>query len=174
MGAWLITMGSGLHDWIYWHLLVQSRLIPINYNSSQSDCIRLAPFSFSFFFSFSFSSFPSFQNCQLRNLTLLYPLCTDPAENSLYCRQSLFTAPFPSNRSPTVPRVCFCWNVFSDSLPSNGHGVDYIENNSCNTFSIVACTYFGHCVEMGLHVTILFRHNTYNYYYYYYYWYYCP
>jgi hypothetical protein len=45
--------------------------------------------------------------------------------------------------------------VFSDLLPSNGHSADYIENTSCNTFSIVACAYFGRCLEKGLHVTIL-------------------
>jgi hypothetical protein len=31
---WLIIMGSGLDDWIYWHLL-QSLLITISYSSSQ-------------------------------------------------------------------------------------------------------------------------------------------
>jgi hypothetical protein len=41
------------------------------------------------------------------------------------------------------------------SQPSNGHGADHIENNFCNTFSIVACAYFGRCLEMGLHVTVL-------------------
>jgi hypothetical protein len=44
----------------------------------------------------------------------------------------------------------------SDPLPSNWHGADHIENTSCNTFSIV-CTYFGRCLEMGLHVTIYSR-----------------
>jgi hypothetical protein len=50
--------------------------------------------------------------------------------------------------------VRFCGNVFSDPLPRNGHGADHIENNSCNTFPIVACAYFGRCLEMCLHVTI--------------------
>jgi hypothetical protein len=44
--------------------------------------------------------------------------------------------------------------VFSDPLPSNGHEEDHIENTSCNTYSIVACAYFGRCLEMGLHATI--------------------
>jgi hypothetical protein len=69
-------------------------------------------------FSFSF-----FYNCQLRNSALLYPLCTDSTKNSLYCGQSLITAPLPSNRS-IVPYVCFCGDVFSDPLPSNVHGAD--------------------------------------------------
>jgi hypothetical protein len=60
----------------------------------------------------------------------------------------------PAIRSPTVPRVCFCGNVFSEPLPSNGHGADHIESNSCNTFSIVACAYFGRCLAMGLHAMI--------------------
>jgi hypothetical protein len=40
MTAWPIITGSGLDDWIYWHLLVQSRLIIISYNNSQSFFIR--------------------------------------------------------------------------------------------------------------------------------------
>jgi hypothetical protein len=38
---------------------------------------------------------------------------------------------------------------------SNGHGADHIENTSCNAFSIVACAYFGRCLETCIHVTIL-------------------
>jgi hypothetical protein len=45
--------------------------------------------------------------------------------------------------------------VFIGPLPSTGHGADHIENTSSNTFSIVAFAYFGRCLEMGLHVTIL-------------------
>jgi hypothetical protein len=44
--------------------------------------------------------------------------------------------------------------MFSEPLPSIGHGMDHIENTSYNTLPIVACAYFGHCLEMGLHVTI--------------------
>jgi hypothetical protein len=48
MAPWLIITGSGLHDWIYWCLLLQPLLITINYNNSQSTyCRGLAPFSFS-------------------------------------------------------------------------------------------------------------------------------
>jgi hypothetical protein len=46
------------------------------------------------------------------------------------------------------PTVCFCGNVFTVPLP----GANHTENNSCNTFSIVACAYSGRCLEMGLHV----------------------
>jgi hypothetical protein len=42
--------------------------------------------------------------------------------------------------------VGFCRNVFSDPLPSNGHGADHIENTSCNDFSIVACAYLRRCL----------------------------
>jgi hypothetical protein len=42
---WLIITGSVLDDWIYWCLLLQSLLITINYNNSQSIyCWGLAPF----------------------------------------------------------------------------------------------------------------------------------
>jgi hypothetical protein len=33
---WIIITGSGLDDWIYWQLLLQSFVITINYNNSQS------------------------------------------------------------------------------------------------------------------------------------------
>jgi hypothetical protein len=42
--------------------------------------------------------------------------------------------------------VGFCGNLFSDPLPSNGHGADHTENTYCNAFSIVACAYFGRCL----------------------------
>jgi hypothetical protein len=45
----------------------------------------------------------------------------------------------PSSKFRIVPRICFCVNVFSDLLFSNGHGADHTENTSCNTFSIVTC-----------------------------------
>jgi hypothetical protein len=35
--------------------------------------------------------------------------------------------------------------VFIGLLPSSGNGADHIENASSNTFSIVACSYFGRC-----------------------------
>jgi hypothetical protein len=34
--SWLIITGSGLEDWIYWHLLLQSFSITVSYNNSQS------------------------------------------------------------------------------------------------------------------------------------------
>jgi hypothetical protein len=36
MAPWLIITGSGLDDWIYWHLLVQSLVMTMNYNNSHS------------------------------------------------------------------------------------------------------------------------------------------
>jgi hypothetical protein len=78
-------------------------------------------------------------------------------ENTVFCYQEcVFIGSLPSNRCRIGPRVCFCWNVFRDPLPSNGHGADHIENTSCNTLSIVAWAYFERCLEIGLHVTIHF------------------
>jgi hypothetical protein len=37
----------------------------------------------------------------------------------------VFTVPLPSNMCPIFVRVSFCGNVFSDPLPSNGHGADH-------------------------------------------------
>jgi hypothetical protein len=39
-------------------------------------------------------------------------------------------------------------------LLSTGHGADHIENTSSNTFPVVACAYYGRCLEMCLYVTI--------------------
>jgi hypothetical protein len=44
--------------------------------------------------------------------------------------------------------------MFSHTVPSNRYDAGNIENTSYNKFSIVACAYFGRCLEMGLHVTI--------------------
>jgi hypothetical protein len=146
-----VTNNNGF--WTGWlELLTISFTFSLNHNQLQqltiNDCPRLAPFSF------SSPAFPFFHNCQLQNSTLFHPLCTDATENTACIVNRLFTVPLPSNRSPIVPRVCFCGNVFSDPLPNNGHVTDWIENNSCNTFSVVACGYFGRCLEMGLTVTI--------------------
>jgi hypothetical protein len=67
----------------------------------------------------------------------------------LYCCEDIFTAPLSSNGS-----IRCRGNVFSDPFPSDGHNADHIENTSFNHFSIVACAYFGRCVEVGLDVTI--------------------
>jgi hypothetical protein len=148
MAPWLTITGSGLD------LFTPSWTISLNHNQLQeltvNDCPRLSPFSFS----------SIFHNCQLRKSILLYSPCTNPTENSLYFWQSLFTTPLPSNRSPMVPRVCFCGNVFSDPLPSNRHRADHIENISCSNFYIVACSYFGFCIEMDRYVTTRRAHTA--------------
>jgi hypothetical protein len=126
---------------VYWQRIYNT--LTVTTAHIKSSFRRLTPLYFVIHFQFSFSFF---HNCRLRNSIFLYPLCADPTENSLYCWQSLFTAPLPSNRSPIVPCVCFCGNVFSDPLPSNGNGVDCIENNSCDTLSTVTCAYFGRCL----------------------------
>jgi hypothetical protein len=46
--------------------------------------------------------------------------------------------------------------MFIGPFPSTRRGADHIETTSSNTFSTVACTYIGHCLEIGLHITILF------------------
>jgi hypothetical protein len=57
MAPWLIITGSGLDDWIYWHLLYnlsESQSITITHNQYSAepfflDCRGLAPVSFSFY-----------------------------------------------------------------------------------------------------------------------------
>jgi hypothetical protein len=44
MALWLIITGSGLNDWIYWHLLCS---VPLNYNQLQELTINLQPNPFS-------------------------------------------------------------------------------------------------------------------------------
>jgi hypothetical protein len=39
----------------------------------------------------------------------------------VFFTRRVVTAPFPSNRRPIVARVGSCGNVFTESLPSNGH-----------------------------------------------------
>lgn len=68
--------------------------------------------------------------------------------------ERVFIGSLPRSKCPTVPRVYFCVNMFSEQLPSNGHKADHTEKTSCNTFSFVACEYFCCCLEMGLRVTI--------------------
>jgi hypothetical protein len=82
-------------------------------------------------------------------------------KHNLYFWQSLYTASLRSNSCPVVPRAFFCGNVFSDPLPSNGHGADHIENTSCNTFSIVVSDAPSQCYikqysERGIWATSLF------------------
>jgi hypothetical protein len=135
-----------------------------NHNQLQdltiNECLRLAPFSFSFSSSLCLSLSFSYWLDYWTELSAseLYSLITTVhgphGKHSLYCWQSLFTASLPSNRSPSAPPVRFCGNVFSDPLLGNGHGADHIENTSCNTFSIAACAYSGCCLEMGPHITI--------------------
>jgi hypothetical protein len=65
MAPWLIIIGYGLDDWIYWQLLLESLVITINYKNSQSIFSwkvlwGLAPFSFTFY---------DWLNSDLRRLT---------------------------------------------------------------------------------------------------------
>jgi hypothetical protein len=47
--------------------------------------------------------------------------------------------------------------VFTKPLPSNGYGAGHMENTSCNTFSIVACSYFGNCLEIIIIIIIIIK-----------------
>jgi hypothetical protein len=99
-----------------------------------------------------------FDPASTQNSTPLYPLCTDPTKNTVSQQfVGFFTAPLSRSGLPIVSTVRFWGNEFSDPLPSNRRGADYIENNFCNTFSTVACAYFGRCLEMGLHVTVYYN-----------------
>jgi hypothetical protein len=148
MAPWRITTGSGLNDWIYWRLLVQFLWITINYNRSNKWMPKTR--------SILILTLRPTSELPASELDSYNHFARTLQKHSLYCWPTLFSAPLPSKRYLTVLRVCFWGNVFSHPLPNNGHGADHIENISCNTFSIVACTYFGRCLEMGLHVTIYY------------------
>jgi hypothetical protein len=97
MAPWLIITGSGFDDWIYWHFLVQSLLITINYKNSQSIflvCRGLVPFSFSFYdWPFTWNS-------------ALYSLGADPSENTVSQQFVwVFTAPLPRNGWLLLSRI---------------------------------------------------------------------
>jgi hypothetical protein len=166
MAPWRIITVCGWDDWIYWHCLLQSRLITINLlprtrsirsHLLQSDLTR-------FYTTYIVSSrtyrkhirCPSMNICE-RNRKHLFLYCIHSMwhSNTSYPMVACVLRSLPGNRCPIVPRVCIYRNVFSDPLPNNGHAADHIENTSCHNFSIVGCAYFGLCLEMALHVTIL-------------------
>jgi hypothetical protein len=47
-------------------------------------------------------------------------------------------------------------------LPSTGYGADNIENTSSNNFSIILCAYFGRCLEIDVHVTVLYQSESFR------------
>jgi hypothetical protein len=61
-------------------------------------------------------------------------------KHSLYCWHGVFTTSLPSNRRPIVPRVCFCGNVFGESLPSNEYHVTHYYQ-SCWHAKLTTTTY---------------------------------
>jgi hypothetical protein len=64
----------------------------------------------------------NFDNSQLKwpSLSLYKPSTrTTQKTQPLYCRESLFTDPLPSNESPILARVRFRGNMFTESLPSS-------------------------------------------------------
>jgi hypothetical protein len=71
-------------------------------------------------------------------------------------RLSLYSLDTNRPRRKHVPQVRLRvhWSV-----TSTGHGAYYTENTSSNTLSIVACAYFGRCLEMGLHITIFVQNS---------------
>jgi hypothetical protein len=52
------------------------------------------------------------------------------------CQECVFKAPLPSSIRPTVPRLCFCGDVFADPLPSNGYTCHNSVNND-NTIEYI-------------------------------------
>jgi hypothetical protein len=56
----------------------------------------------------------------------------------------------PSPSNGRLLFLCICWNVFTGSLLSNGHGTDPHKNTSCNTCSTVVCAYCGRYLTIGL------------------------
>jgi hypothetical protein len=125
IASWLLITGSGLDDWGYWHLLLQSLLITINYSTvanlhtsqiTRTRCILvlilwLTPLhSCSILLQLPASEFDS-----------LITMWHGPhGKHSLLCWWSLFTMPLHSSRYPSiVESVCFMI-VFIELLPNNG------------------------------------------------------
>jgi hypothetical protein len=90
-------------------------------------------------------------NCKTVSVLFAEPLSPDMLRHVRFCtrrrvhmfEQHVWTF---TVMSACLPRRCLAidllWfrrNVFSDPLPSNDHGADHIENNSCNTFYIYCC-----------------------------------
>jgi hypothetical protein len=124
--------GSGLDDWIYWHLIQSTR----DYCSThevflaQSNCLLSV--------SSQSPSMPSPEldsNLDNNSNDLLCHLITPRhgplRKQCIYC-WGLFTDPLPSNGRPVVARVRFHGNVFTKSLSSSGsirHSIIVIARN---------------------------------------------
>jgi hypothetical protein len=134
--AWLIIMGSGLDDCIYWHFCN-------NYNQLQQHTINLQPNPSSLTTKVSMYSASSFTtDCKrpsLSPITLqhgphtentlrtLYPRKTclrHPATAILYCWPDVFADTLPNNGYPIVV-MCISGKVFTGSLPNNGYASQY-------------------------------------------------
>jgi hypothetical protein len=78
MAPWLIITGIGLDDWIYWHLLLQSLVITLNYNNSNKWLPRTRSMLTALQLSslLAFSSHADFQlstgNCFTTDLVLIW------------------------------------------------------------------------------------------------------
>jgi hypothetical protein len=98
---------------------------------------------------------------------LLISLYIDSGQTSrkthVTCQECVFIGPLPSNGymwTTCKTPILLSEYVFTGLLPSTGHGANHIENTSAKIFSIVACAYFGRCLEMGLHVTIYYLYGA--------------
>jgi hypothetical protein len=145
---WLIITGSGLDDWIYWQLLLQSLLITLIYKNSQSVfCRGLAPFSSSFsVYNWLFSLLYSVvRPCIPILLTLVLPQqfsynFRTPISNSLIPQLQTDCRYTASGRTPLKIRVtCYQECEFIGSLPSTGHGIDHTENTSVIVAKCLVC-----------------------------------
>jgi hypothetical protein len=71
-------------------------------------------------------------------------------KHSLSCLWGVFTALLPLNRRPILPRICFCENVFSESLPSHEY-----TRHSTRIYIKLVCVYV--CMYMCLHSYIFMQ-----------------
>jgi hypothetical protein len=131
--AWLIIMGSGLDDWIYWHFCT----ITINYYSSESISIVEASLH---------SDSHCTIDCKRPSLSLIKVWHGPQTEKTL-------KTPYPNNSFIVILEVClrlrrfiYCGlrirypeNMFSEPLPSNGYW--WWRGN------------FGFCVKSDLHIS---------------------
>jgi hypothetical protein len=121
MAAWLIIRGSGLDDWIYWRLLLQSLLITVKYKNSQSVFNRtLLPWLLrTHSCSHSTTDWTASPELNWTVLTLISSRHEPRTENTALLLLRAYLLGFPCDRYPASPLARWL-------LPSSGLGVNHI------------------------------------------------
>jgi hypothetical protein len=143
----LLNLLSLVVAWLFLCNVFTRRLLVTNLNDGESSASVVR---WLILHSWTFNSSQLLLNWTIVRLSL-YRLGSNLTENTCHVSECVFIGPLPSI------------GYGADHIESTSSvvrmrdGADYIENTSSNTFCIAACAYFGRCLEMGLHVTIIYN-----------------